>query len=125
MEFFREIENSGLDKNSLKELLTIGRLPKLCDSINTVISDKREKGVIYCVWGEFEINREELKYGIRFSLPKCPNALAWSITFDEGSENIIIHCAINKNEHDEDFIDSIRDFVSDWYNGIRKFSHGK
>ena len=121
MEFFEEIENSGLlDNNSLKKLLTIARLPDLCSSIDSVISDEREKGIIYCIWGEFEINREELRDGIRFSFPKCPNALAWTITTDEESNSMTIHCTINKQEHDEEVIESIQTFVDDWSDGLTR-----
>lgn len=120
MEFFCEVENSGFDGDSLKKLLTIGRLSELCSSISSVIEDEKEKGVIYCVWGECEVNREELEFGIRFSMPDCPNALAWSITTDEGSNKTVIHCTINKKQHDEDFIETIRGFVSDWSDGLRK-----
>lgn len=120
MELFEEIENANLDENILKQILTIDHLPELCHSINSVISDKKDSGVIYCLWGEHDINREILKHGVRFSLPKCPNALAWSITTKVrlGSNNTVIHCTTDTKENDEDFIESIREFVSDWRVGI-------
>ena len=121
MEFFKEDEGSNLDVKDLKKLLAIKNLPKLCESISSVILDEQKKGIIYCLWGEFEVNREELKYGIRFSLPNCPNALAWSITMDVDSANILIHCTINKSVHDIDFIESIEEFISDWSNGILSY----
>ena len=114
MEFFSEIKNTNLDKDSLKETLSIARLPELCHSIDKVILDNGDSGKIYCIWGEFEINREELEHGIRFSLPHCPNALAWTITCDEENSEIVIHCTIAKKQHDEDFIESIEQFVADW-----------
>lgn len=120
MEFFAEVNNPGLDIDSLKQLLTIKRLPTLSNSISNVLSDEKHRGLIYCVWGEFQINREELKYGVRFTLPLCPNALACSITIDDENEhNIVIHCSINKKQHDEDFIDSIHQFVADWAQGLQ------
>ncbi len=120
MEFFEEIVNTRLDENNLKQLLTIEQLPELCHSINTIISDNKDNGVIYCIWGEHEINREILKHGIRFSLPRYPNALTWSITSKQQTDgkNIIIHCTIDTKEHDEDFIESIQEFVRDWQTGI-------
>ncbi|MDT8281767.1 MAG: hypothetical protein RQ982_03025, partial [Gammaproteobacteria bacterium] len=114
MEFFSEIENIGLNKNSLKERLSIDQLPVLCRSIDSVILDKKNSGIIYCVWGEFEVNREQLDNGIRFSLPHCPNALAWTITTDEETNTITIHCTINKKNHDAEFIETIKQFVDDW-----------
>lgn len=119
MEFFEQVENPRLDKERLKQLLSIARLPELCVSIDSVISDEGETGVIYCLWGEFVINREVLEYGVRFSLPKCPNALAWSITTDEENNHITIHCTINRKEQEQDLIDSILEFVGDWSKGIR------
>ena len=120
MEFFEEVEKISLDENGLKQQLTIERLPTLCKSIETVIADDKDSGVVYCVWGEHEVNREPLKYGVRFSMPKCPNALAWSITIKEhdGNNNAVIHCTTDTTEHDEDFIESIREFVRDCRDGI-------
>jgi len=114
VEFFSEIKNKNIDTNSLKKKLSIARLPELCHSIDTVIRDNKDNGEIYCLWGDFKINREELNDGIRFSLPSCPNALAWTITYDEDSSEIVIHCTIAKKQHDADFIESIEQFVADW-----------
>ncbi len=114
MEFFAEINNKHLDIDSLKKTLSIARLPELCGSIDKVILDNKNTGKIYCLWGEFEVNREELECGIRFSLPHCPNALAWTITYDENNSDIAIHCTIDKKQHDADFIESIEQFVTDW-----------
>ena len=121
MEFFKEVEGSNLDVKDLINLLSIKNLPTLCQSIHSVILDKQKSGIIYCLWGEFEINREELKYGVRFTLPNCPNALAWSITIDAERAKILIHCTINKTTHDIDFIESIEEFINDWSNGILKY----
>ncbi len=118
MEFFKEIEASNLDIKEFKRFLSIKNLPVLCQSIYSVILDKQTHGIIYCLWGEFEVNREELKYGIRFSLPNCPNSFVWSITNDNECDKIIIHCTINKQIHDKDFTESIEEFMSDWENGI-------
>jgi hypothetical protein len=120
LEFYAEIKNPGLDVNRLQQRLTIAHLPQLSKSINSVITDEKDNGVIYCVWGEFAINREELRYGVRFTLPHCPNALACSITVDDTDNDVIvIHCSINKKQHDKDFIDSIQQFVSDWAEGLQ------
>lgn len=118
MEFFEEIKGVSTDVKQLHEMLSINDLPTLCSSINTVIRNDISGGSIYCLWGEFDINREELKHGIRFSLPNCPNALTWSITMDKNRESLIIHCTINKKEHDQDFIESIKDFILDWKLGL-------
>lgn len=121
MEFFEETNKIDIDALSLQKLLTISNLPNLCGSITNVIFDNKVNGSIYCLWGEFEINREELKYGIRFSMPNCPNALTWTITIDrDRGGTLTIHCTINKNKHDQDFIDSIKEFTSDWKIGLNR-----
>ncbi|GMR01403.1 MAG: hypothetical protein BMS9Abin19_0783 [Gammaproteobacteria bacterium] len=114
MEFFAEIKNADLDTKRLQKLLSIKQLPELCRSIDSVITDDLDSGIIYCIWGEFEIKREELDHGIRFTLPHCPNAIAWTITYDEYTNEIVIHCTMNKKEHDADFIETIEQFVADW-----------
>lgn len=117
MEFFEETNQTNIDVSGLQKILTISNLPNLCSSITNVINDNKINGSIYCLWGEFEINREELKYGVRFSMPNCPNALTWTITTDRGGI-LTIHCTINKNMHDQDFIDSIKEFTGNWKTGL-------
>lgn len=120
MEFFQELEQPGLDVEHLKNILTIAALPVLCSSIDTVLLEKGNKGEIYCIWGQFNIRREIIRYGVRFTLLNCPHALAWTITFNELSEKIVIHCTIDKTEQDKEFIDSIYQFVDDWSYGLNK-----
>lgn len=120
MEFFKEIHSPDLDITHLKNLLTVNSLTSLCASISSVTAHKQNEGDIYCIWGAFSVRREEIRYGVRFSLLNCPHALAWTITFNEANQNIIIHCTIDKTEQDSDFVESIRDFLEDWSNGITK-----
>lgn len=122
MEFFGEIEAINIDANYLKEVLKISTLPKYCSSIDTVIFDKNNEGEIYCLWGQFNIKREPIKYGLRFSLLNCPHALSWTITHNQKTQEIIIHCTIDKKEEDKDFIESIHQFVSDWEIGLSDVS---
>ena len=118
MEFFKEVHSPSLDLYNLKNLLTINNLTKLCASINNVTPHNENKADIYCIWGAFDVRREEIRYGVRFSLLNCPHALAWTITFHEETQNIVIHCTIDKKEQDPDFVDSIHEFVADWSDGI-------
>jgi len=120
MEFFKEVHSPDLDLVHLKNLLTINNLTSLCASISTVVAHKENEGDIYCIWGAFNVRRDEVRYGVRFSLLNCPHALAWTITFNELSHNIIIHCTIDKTETDSDFAESILDFVEDWSDGMTK-----
>lgn len=125
MELLEVVNKSYLDQSSLKQILIIKNLPKLCKSINSVISCNKDEGVIYCVWGQHSINRKLLKKGVRFSFPQCPNSLTLSvISNDDGDSNkITIHCETNTNLRDEDFFDSIKEFVDDWVVGLKSFRH--
>lgn len=118
MEFFQTIKNTYVHTDELKKLLSINSLPVLCASIDTMSAKDENTGDIYCVWGSFDVRREEIRYGVRFSLLNCPHALAWTITFDEIAKHIVIHCTIDKTEQDEDFVDSIDIFVKEWASGI-------
>lgn len=120
MEFFEEIERQGMDVEALVDILRISSLPNLCRSIDTVISDNRNAGEIYCTWGQFNISREEIRNGVRFALVDCPHAFAWTVTCHESRNMLVVHCTINDREEDEEFIDSIREFVTDWGVGLRK-----
>jgi hypothetical protein len=122
MEFFGEIEARHIDTNHLKNILTISTLPEYCSSIDTVIIEQNNDGEIYCLWGQFNIRREAIKHGVRFSLLNCPHALSWTITHHEKSQQIVIHCTIDKKQEDEDFIESIHQFVSDWATGLSNVS---
>jgi len=119
MEFFATtiIPASAED---LQRRLTISELPHWCASIEKVLSDAKSSGEIYCVWGTFHIQREELRNGVRFSLPHCPNALQWTVTtgHQPNPQHTVIHLTINRTEQDQDFIDSIRQFVDDWKAGL-------
>ena len=121
MEFYEEISAINLDSYTLRQNLSIQNLPVYCNSISSILLDNISSGLIYCLWGEFVINREELNLGVRFTLPKCPNAVAWTIT----SENnlITVHCTMNKKRtHDDDFIASLYVFMADWATGLKKLA---
>jgi len=119
MEFFATttIPASPAD---LQRRLTIGELPRWCASIEKVLSDAQSSGEIYCVWGAFDTNREEMRNGVRFSFPGCPMALQWTVTtgHQPNPQQTVIHLTINRTEQDQDFIDSVRKFVDDWKAGL-------
>jgi hypothetical protein len=119
MEFFAtaDITASVAD---LQRRLTITSLPQWCASVSEVFSDAGARGEIYCVWGQFTVNREEIRDGVRFTLPGCPNALQWTVTTGQPPEpgKTVVHLTINRAEHDADFIDSNRQFVADWKRGL-------
>lgn len=119
MEFFA-IADTKTDADTLQARLDIGSLSTYCASVSQLLAHDGERGEIYSSWGQFIVQRELIRGGVRFSLPKCPNALAWTITtgFPPAPDVIVIHCTINRREHDPDFIASIEKFVDDWREGL-------
>lgn len=119
MEFFATADIRA-SVAELQSRLTIGDLPHWCASVNEVFADKGSHGEIYCVWGQFTVNREPIRDGVRFTLPGCPNALQWTVTTGQppAPDSVVVHLTINRTEHDPDFIDSNRQFVEDWRAGL-------
>ena len=121
MEFYRNI-NKAIASGELHSAMTIADLPKYCDSIYEVMHDDGDHGEINCVWGVFVIHREVIKEGLRFTMPGCPNALAWTITSEKDGADILLHLTINRDQHEEEFIESIEAFVDDWAAGLARLS---
>lgn len=118
MEFFEEVERHGIRIEALKDLVQISALPGLCSSINSVISDDHNEGEIYCVWGQFTISRQVIRNGVRFAFPDCPHAFAWTVAYHEDRNRLVVHCTIDDREEDEEFVESIQQFASDWGVGL-------
>ena len=72
--------------------------------------------------GVFAINREEIKKGVRFTMPRCPNDLAWTLTSEKGGTEILFHLTINRAEHEEEFLESIEEFVDYWATSLARLS---
>ena len=121
MEFFSEA-NINISHERLQRKITIDTLPSFCNSINEVLEHNGTRGKIYCIWGQFLIHRELINNGIRFTLPKCPNAFQWTITTDQSPvpDKVLVHSSINRKEHEEDLIESIEQFMSDWKKGLEE-----
>lgn len=119
MEFF-EYVTTNIDSKFIQQNITIKNLSKYCESVDSVLSHQGERGEIYCLWGEFVIIRECISGGIRFSLPSCPNNIAWTITQHHEPEvkQIVIHLTMNRETHEKDFIESIQAFVAGWKHGL-------
>ena len=118
MEFFRYAHCPQADVARLQQHLTIASLPMLCASIDKVLVDNGDTGVIYCLWGQFAVHRLALRNGVRFSLLDCPHALCWSLTLDGNNQQVIVHCTTDKQQQDKEFTASIDMFVDDWQAGI-------
>lgn len=121
MEFFA-IADIETKPETLQEL-TVRKLNQYCDDIDKLLHVENDNSAdIYCVWGEFTVHRQVINGGVRFTLPNCPNALAWTITtgFDPEPEKVVIHGTINRTEHDADFIESIQSFIDSWKTGLEK-----
>ncbi len=120
MEFFREVHHPGLALPALKQALTIPDLPQLCASISTATAHTDNDGELYCLWGAFNLRRDEIRNGVRYALLDCPHALAWTVTLDEARAHVVIHCTIDKTHPDPEFAESIHAFVADWADGVRE-----
>jgi hypothetical protein len=119
MEFLQQVHFPGLAIPRLKQSLTIQNLPNLCASISTAAPSTESEGELYCLWGAFDVRRDEIRNGVRYALVDCPHALAWTVTLDEAREHVIIHCTIDKTHPAPEFAESIHAFVSDWAAGVR------
>lgn len=122
MEFFRELD-SACDAAHLQRHLSIANLPRFCREISEVLNENGETGEIYCLWGCFQVHRECIKGGVRFTLVDCPNVLAWTVTsgLPPQPAQTVVHCTINRRAHDPDFIESIDLFVDEWKMGLERF----
>jgi hypothetical protein len=119
MEFFATARLVA-SPDQLRARITGPRLAECCNAIDRVLDwrEDLDSGEIYCLWGQFEVRREPIRDGVRFTLPGCPNALAWTVTAEP--EGVLVHCTINRTEHDPDFIESIETFVEDWRTGLER-----
>ncbi|WP_058555319.1 hypothetical protein [Thiohalocapsa sp. ML1] len=120
MEFFATTKRATTEAD-LQQRLSIDTLAAHCASIDRVLHADGDDGEIWCLWGQFRVRREPIRGGVRFTLPGCPNALAWTVTAGTAAPApVVVHCTINREEHDPDFIESIRMFVDDWREGLER-----
>ena len=119
MEFFAVVHIETTPETLQK--LTVRKLNQYCSDIDKVLHIENDNSAdVYCVWGEFTVHRQVINGGVRFSLPNCPNALAWTITtgFEPEPNEVVIHGTINRTKHDADFIESIQLFIQSWKVGL-------
>ncbi len=116
MEFFRRIATRATPE-VLRQVLVVPALPRYCDVIDTLVAeDGPDAGTVYCLWGEFRVNRECINGGVRFTLPDCPNGLAWTLTTGHppNPDDVVLHLTINRREHEPDFVESLEAFADAW-----------
>ncbi len=116
MEFFTEarVQMSAAD---IQRHVAIANLNQWCASIDKVLKSDGEKGEIYCVWGQFRIDRELIRNGVRFTLPSCLNGIQWTVTAERPGQ-VQVHCTINRREQEPEFVETLEAFVADWQAGL-------
>jgi len=125
MEFFKII-NIQTTEIQLHKLISFENFNLLNE--NLFILDYENNAVnIGSIWGEFSLNLNQIKGGVRFALVECPNALAWTITtgYAPATEQIVLHLTINRMEIEQNFIDEINEFLEDWEQGLLQFFENK
>ena len=118
MEFFT-VAHATQNESWIQENIDIASMSNFCPSIG-VITQNGDSAQIDTIWGEFEVQRQSIRGGVRFALTTCSNALAWTITtgYSPAPEHIVIHCTINRVESNADFVESIEEFVREWKEGL-------
>ena len=119
---FMEIADIRPDEGDLQSI-TVRELGRFCSDIDEVLQpESDDRASVYCVWGEFVVERQLINGGLRFSMPGCPNAFAWTVTtgHDPAPDKVVVHGTINRTRHDPDFIESIEDFLTAWKTGLEK-----
>ncbi|MFZ5758183.1 MAG: hypothetical protein ACOY32_00965 [Thermodesulfobacteriota bacterium] len=122
MEFF-EFADVTTTPEEIVVRLSPDALPGFCDAIEAVEEEGEADLVIYFLhWGRFHIRREQVMGGVRFSVPDCPNALAWTVTtgYPPCPEKIVVHATINRTGHDDDFLAATRALLSSFKIGLEQ-----
>ncbi len=121
MEFFKIINTQTTQDNIQKEI-TFENLDELCNSI-FILESKENTAQVGSLWGEFSLQRDKMRGGLRFSFLECPNALAFTFTtgFLPEPDQIVLHLTINRTSIAQEFTEEIEEFMMDWKHGIEKY----
>mgnify|MGYP003972950359 FL=1 len=118
MEFFITANIRETEKK-LQDTITMDNIEQFCESI-VLLQQGTDTATIGSSWGEFQLSRQTINGGLRFALPTCPNALAWTITSGQppDPDKVVIHLTISRQEKSEEFVQSIVDFGNEWREGL-------
>jgi protoporphyrinogen oxidase len=122
MEFF-EFAAISATQEEIRDNVSVSNLPFFCEEVEAVDEAEELGRVIYFRhWGRFHIRRENVMGGVRFSVPDCPNALAWTVTtgYPPHPQKVVLHATINRTEHDPEFITATQELLAAFKNGIEK-----
>lgn len=116
---YHAIARIKTDQDTLQSRLTVASLADYCAEFSNV-TGSADSGETDAIWGHFTLQRTKFQGGVRFQLTDCPNGLQWTVTtgYPPAPEHVFIHATINRLEIDEDFAESLQDFVDAMKDGI-------
>lgn len=126
MEFF-EIASASLTPELIRERVTIDALPDYCDEID-VLDEPEDLGrvVYFLQWGRYHIRRDLVMGGVRFWVPDCPNALAWTVTtgYPPSPDKVMLHATFNRPDHEPEFIEATKALLAAFKQGLERGAGG-
>jgi hypothetical protein len=120
MEFF-EFAKVVTSAEGIRNTLTVDALPQFCEEIESVDEVEELGRVIYFLqWGRYHIRCDEVMGGLRFWVPDCPNALAWTVTtgYPPHPDQIVLHATFNRLSHSEEFINATKALLLAFKKGL-------
>ncbi|MDA3786733.1 MAG: hypothetical protein PF568_07625 [Deltaproteobacteria bacterium] len=120
MEFF-EFADVVTSQEEIRAKVSVETLPDYCEEVEAVDAVEELGRVIYFrQWGRFHIRQETVMGGVLFSVPDCPNALAWTVTtgYPPCLEKIVLHATINRTEHSPEFIGATKALLAAFKTGL-------
>ncbi len=120
MEFF-EFADILTTQEEIQNKVSMDTLPFFCEEIEAVdVAEELGRVIYFRHWGRFHLRQEDVMGGVRFSVPDCPNALAWTVTtgYPPYPEKIVLHATINRLAHDAGFIEATQTLLTTLKSGL-------